>query len=905
MSTPLFGCRRFMLAVLFVLIAGGPFAATAQNAGDSSCILNENAFWHRYYRFETGRVSAAALKSDGDKTLGAQRLNKLQRNTEKEMQAQGKSPAAADWREFVCPFVHGGNSKRDFIPVPAPMPPADWSAAGFDDAAWVCEQGPFQGETPAQITKIELGQFDESVDLRLQSAFYRARFVVEDPQRASALNLRLVYSGGARVLLNGEEVGRGHLPAGELAADACGDDYPAKAYDQKSPALRERTLGPIMIPAAKLRKGVNVLAIDLRASRMHPIVFTSAQQFNWGGPQRPWPHARLIKVELRPAGAAIPSTGRRPAGVQAWVADMHHRTLSSDFLPPGEEPGTVRLVGARNGTYAAQVVIGSDKALGDVALAVEDLPQDGGSGRLAAAALQVQTLLPYPLNEWTMKRLGDERGLAASFPDNNQLARYAGTITAAQPVLFDELAAYAPVAIPAGTCRPFWLSLRIPADAAAGRYRGKLTVTARGGTSISLPLEVEVLDWNLPAPKDFKTVVGCEENPYAVAKQYGVTLWSDPHFKLLEASFQQLARIGDDWLNVPVILHTEFGNKEDSPIRWVAKGKGFTFDYTRLDRYLDLAVRCGVQPRVIQFVVMHGCKGANGQPSPAQVKVDTGFGQPRLLDFSKTAPAEASAAWTAFAGALYAHMKERGQEKLMYWGAPLESEMDPGLKTVLAAAAPEVFWTAGPHEMMYNGKYAKDEKFYKIITDIRYQGGWQSFRDDQGWKSKTLHLLNPRVGGTALGMHTTSRPFVYRLLPERALTMGRSGFTRVGADEWAAAHYDGVDIGQWLTGMPVLFTLWPGEQGAQPSVRFEAMLEGIQATEARIYLEQALDGGRVPAALAGQVRKMLNAQVAETSFFEGNSVLHTMEEYHYHWQERSRALYQAAADVAAAAKRTP
>jgi hypothetical protein len=245
-------------------------------------------------------------------------------------------------------------------------------------------------------------------------------------------------------------------------------------------------------------------------------------------------------------------------------------------------------------------------------------------------------------------------------------------------------------------------------------------------------------------------------------------------------------------------------------------------------------------------------------------------------------------------------MKARGLEKAMFWGAPLEGEADPTLKTHLAACTPGVFWTAGPHEMMWNGTFAKREEFYKVVNDIRYNGGWPSFRDDMGWKTKTLHLLNPRVGGTCTALHATSHPFAFRVMPDRALARGWAGFTRVGADEWAATHYESMAIPKWLTGLPVLFTLWPGGEGAESSARFEALLEGIQEAEARVFIEQALDRGQVPPALARRARKALADHSEETSFWLGNSIIHSLEQYPYRWQERSRRLYQTAAEVARA-----
>lgn len=866
-------------------------------AGPANLILDESGYWRCYYRFGPNRISPAALKAQGEGVLGKTRFARLKRQTEKSLREKGVDPRAVDWRDHVFLAMH-----KRFTPVPAPPPPANWILPDFDDTSWVRQRWPFQSGRPAKITSPILGQFDESVDLRLQTMFYRTRFLVEDPRRAGPMTLRLVYSGGARVFLNGQEIARQDLPAGSLAPDTPATDYDAQAYSPSGRHLSNRVIGPFTVRAGVVRGGVNVLAIEIRDSHMHPVVLTNPRQPNWGGPQRPWPHARLSEVELRGNAPAVQSALRRPPGVRVWVEDIHHRVESTGFLPWGETAGTVRVVGVRNGTHSAQIAVGSDRELTGLRVQAGALVQVGGAARLPATAIRVLHMVPYPVNGWTIARLGDERGLSATFPKMDELARYARMEAVETAYLFDQLTNSSPLSIPANSCRPIWLSMRIPADAKSGHYRGALTVSAQGVSPVSLPIELEVVNWVLPDPARFQTFVGCEQNPYGVARQYGVRLWSNEHFRLLEASFRQLGRIGNKWLNVPVLANTEFGNNDDSMIRWIQTRDGtLTFDYAILDQYLDLARKhCG-PPRTIQFIVMHGMKSPVVPPTPPQVKVfNEASGRTFLLGLGGegTPAGLPQQAWRAFATSLYAHMKARGLEKSMYWGYPLEQEADPALKTKLMTWTPNVFWSAGPHEMMANGTFAKNEKFYKIVTDIRYNGGWRSFRDDRGWKSRTIHLLNPRVGGTAFALHTTSLPFAYRVLPDRALSMGRTGFTRVGVDEWASIHYDGMAIPKWLTGIPVLFTLWPGPNGAESSARFEAMLEGIQETEARIYIEQALDSGRLPQKIATNVRQVLSEHSRDTSFFQGNSIIHSLEQYHYGWQERSRRLYQAAAEVA-------
>ena len=68
------------------------------------------------------------------------------------------------------------------------------------------------------------------------------------------------------------------------------------------------------------------------------------------------------ELRLLPIRAVNPATGvasslRRGPGVQVWVEDPHRECFDQDF-GPGGKPGVVRLVGAANGTYSAQIVVG-------------------------------------------------------------------------------------------------------------------------------------------------------------------------------------------------------------------------------------------------------------------------------------------------------------------------------------------------------------------------------------------------------------------------------------------------------------------------------------------------------------------------------------------------------------------
>ena len=200
------------------------------------------------------------------------------------------------------------------------------------------------------------------------------------------------------------------------------------------------------------------------------------------------------------------TTAAAPAAtLQVWVEDMHRRVEATDYLPPGEPSRTVRFVGARNGTFSAQVVVRASAAVSGLTVTPQDLSREGG-GTLPGAAISVAGLAPYPAQDFTPARLGDERGLNATFPDGAALAR-AEALTAGKPAVFDHITPALPDSIPADTACPFWLRLTVPRDLPAGAYKGQITIAGQALTPVSLPVVAEVANWTLPGPQSYQTLV--------------------------------------------------------------------------------------------------------------------------------------------------------------------------------------------------------------------------------------------------------------------------------------------------------------------------------------------------------------------------------------------------------------
>jgi len=102
--------------------------------------------------------------------------------------------------------------------------------------------------------------------------------------------------------------------------------------------------------------------------------------------------------------------------------------------------------------------------------------------------------------------------------------------------------------------------------------------------------------------------------------------------------------------------------------------------------------------------------------------------------------------------------------------------------------------------------------------------------------------------------------------------------------------------------------LWAGPEGAESTVRFEMLREGIQECEARIFVEEALLEGKLKGTLAERCQSILDKRVHALKDGMGESWAYgghwatKKNEFpkfiHGGWQQRSKTLYDAAADVA-------
>lgn len=159
--------------------------------------------------------------------------------------------------------------------------------------------------------------------------------------------------------------------------------------------------------------------------------------------------------------------------------------------------------------------------------------------------------------------------------------------------------------LPHGEQRGVWLSLYTSPANPSDSYRGTLEVLRSGKLLKRLHLVVDLVDEQLPQPKDWRFHLDFWQNPYAVARWHGVELWSDAHFAALRPYMERLAQSGQKVITATLIDRPWDGQTQDpfgSMIVW-HKGKDSTwyYDYSRFDRWVSFMMDCGINREITCF----------------------------------------------------------------------------------------------------------------------------------------------------------------------------------------------------------------------------------------------------------------------------------------------------------------
>ena len=380
--------------------------------------------------------------------------------------------------------------------------------------------------------------------------------------------------------------------------------------------------------------------------------------------------------------------------------------------------------------------------------------------------------------------------------------------------------------VEANTTRPIWLDIHVPANAAAGIYKGTVTMNCDGKV-LSLPLQLQVANRTLPEPSKWAFHLDLWQNPYAVARYYQVPLWSQQHFDLMRPMMELLAAAGQKIITCSVISHPWNGQTFDPFESMIAKMKqidgSWRYDYTVFDKWVEFMMSCGITEQIDCYTLVpwhyrfdyYDCATnsvKNLACKPGETKYHD-FIVPFLKDFSR-------------------HLREKGWFERTYIAMDERptDQMEAAWKTV-QDADPE-FKIEGA------ANYSVESEAADRVDDLSVAFQYHLLnrealarRTSKGQIITFYTCCGPERPNT----FTFSPPAESAYLGWHALACDYNGYLRWAYNSWPKQPNQDSRFGNWPAGD--CYLVYPGGS----SIRFERLVEGIQAYEKVRLLRPSLN----------------------------------------------------------------
>ena len=390
------------------------------------------------------------------------------------------------------------------------------------------------------------------------------------------------------------------------------------------------------------------------------------------------------------------------------------------------------------------------------------------------------------------------------------------TTTSAWYTVADMLDAGSTMQFAADEVRPLWASLEVSRDAKAGKKVVQIDVKTDGKVVKTLRVNLQVLDRQLPEPKDYQIHLDLWQQPYSVARYYGVTPWSDAHIELLRPYMKRLARAGQKVVTA-ILFDEPWGaqsNDNFNPmIQSTLQGDGtWSFDYTVFDRYVTFMAECGIDEQIDCYSIL---------PWTGKFKYyDAASQSYKTYSVNISGTLSPQTAYSGLATSLLqdfkAHLEEKG-----WFGKTCIAMDERGNVTEAMEFVNRLGFKAAMAGGAYNSARAALYD-YSLQVPNTFGSDIVSSRRAAGRKMSVYVSCDV----PAVNMFTHSTPAESAFLPIYA----------------AAIDVDGILHWSWLnwTDDPLTdtrFRLYPAGDtyffypGVRPSVRHERLLEGIQQFE--------------------------------------------------------------------------
>ena len=368
----------------------------------------------------------------------------------------------------------------------------------------------------------------------------------------------------------------------------------------------------------------------------------------------------------------------------------------------------------------------------------------------------------------------------------------------------------------ARTARPVWISINIPHDAQVGVYKSDVEIKS-GCEKVVLPLELEVVNHTLQSPDKWSYHLDLWQHPSAVARAYGVELWSEAHFEAMKPLMKRLADAGQKVITATVNKdpwNHQCYDAYEPMITWTKHQDGtWSYDYQIFDKWVQFMLDLGINREINCYsMVPWNCELE--YMDEAEGKVITVKAEPGTEIFTEL--------WTPFLVDFKKHLEAKGWLEIANIAMDERSpEAMQAAADVLMACAPEMgFALADNHK-----SYKKFTMMRDVCVAIHHSVVSQEdidMRREQGFYTTFYVCCHPSFPNT----FSTSQPYESELLGWYNIAHDYDGMLRWAYNSWAADPQCDSRFGKWISGDTYL--VYPFNRS---SVRFEKLIDGIEVAE--------------------------------------------------------------------------
>lgn len=544
------------------------------------------------------------------------------------------------------------------------------------------------------------------------------------------------------------------------------------------------------------------------------------------------------QAEKFPLGDYVELTDTKPHdGEEVWskmtalvrfcwgTTDVRYKKLN---VPDVKAIGTLRLKAWKGERVNAQAVLWTQKELEGAEIAVSELKN--GSSVIPASAVNTYFV------RYVMTDELNKDGSGGCGPRENK-AEWDSSMVA------DVLDIVRVREVQARSTQPVWLNVWVPADARSGKYKGTLTVSGKNFEAMKLPFEIEVVNRTLPEPQKWAFHLDLWQNPYAVARYYQVPLWSKEHFDAMRPIMKMLANAGQRAITASIMHKPWAGQTEDhydSMIFRMKKLDGtWVYDYTVFDKWVEFMMNeVGIKDLISCYTMI-----------PWALSFDYFDQATNRVQFIKAAPGEEAYAeyWGTFLKDFSRHLREKGwfeKTAISMDERPMEA-MREAIK-VIKAADPEFKITLAGN---YHEEIQGDLYYLSIPYGNQFPEEVKAERERKGQISTVYTCCTEAFPNT----FTFSEPAEAAWTVLHAVAGGYDGYLRWAVNSWPMDPLRDSRFRTWAAGDT--YSIYPGPRS---SIRFERLVEGLQACEKIHILREEL-----AAKGANGKLKKLNAKLSE------------------------------------------